>query len=358
VSIQGHTSKIAAFGATVLALTDAGQIVGWGQNFRSLLSGIPSTTSDIVDISICDGCAFAWKADGDVVSWGDNQMSAPVGTKVNAAIGIEGLSIFIDKSDGRIRTWGDESSFPDQIPSANIYADSLIAGKNTGLFSAVKTDGTIAMWGQDSFHLKTIPLGVTTISQLALGVRHAVICRADGTIVTWGDQVDSANGLEIPIGWEHAISVAAGSAFSVGIFSQPPNGTAPTGVNWLSVASVHVGDPSGKFINSLIATDGDPGDRHVFTLVSGAGDKNNALVTIVDNRVLIAGAIPGGASNLTIRIRAEDSGGLIYDTPLTIAVLPDSESRNDDSNEAGGCGLGGGVSIFLLFVFFARKMIR
>ncbi len=92
-------------------------------------------------------------------------------------------------------------------------------------------------------------------------------------------------------------------------------------------ATVLEHQPSGLEVATLGATDPDAGDTHTFTLVSGTGDDDNALFAI-DGGVLETAAVLDHATTptLTVRVRATDSGGLFFESPLTITV--------DDVNDA------------------------
>jgi hypothetical protein len=85
----------------------------------------------------------------------------------------------------------------------------------------------------------------------------------------------------------------------------------------------------------------------VFSLVSGAGSTGNAAFTISGSSVLAAAALPNGPLTLSIRVQATDSGGLSTEAPLTITITAAPVAEEKDSGGVFGCGLGGGVSLFL-----------
>jgi len=86
-------------------------------------------------------------------------------------------------------------------------------------------------------------------------------------------------------------------------------------------ATVLEHQPVGLEVATLGASDPDVGDTHTFTLVSGAGDDDNALFDI-DGGVLETAAVLDHATTptLTVRVRGTDSGGLFLEDTVTITV--------------------------------------
>ncbi|RYD36397.1 MAG: hypothetical protein EOP86_06075 [Verrucomicrobiaceae bacterium] len=72
--------------------------------------------------------------------------------------------------------------------------------------------------------------------------------------------------------------------------------------------------------------DADTFDRHVFTLVPGAGDAQNNLFSIDDRSLLLASPLPSGLNAVSVRLRAVDLSGLSVEGILTLPVL-DSKIR-------------------------------
>ena len=351
--IQGHVKKLAIYRFNILALTDSGAVAGWGNDFRSVISGIPLSLSNVVDIGIGVGCGFAWQADGTVVNWGEQQLAPPEGIKVLSASGYESLSLYVDKLNNGVEAWGQTTSFPSQIPPTGLVASEIVTSINLGLFGALKLDQTIEIWGDDNYGMLPIPSEIAQVAQLSLGFQHALICRTDGTLASWGDGITMSNGLGVPTGWQHASRISAGLGFSVGLFSEAPNGLAPNLVEWVAAPVINSNAAPGIFIGSLKAKDADPGDYHTFELVSGIGDEGNEFVSIINNGVYVFGRIPGSISSFNIRVKAIDSGNLEVVAPLTISVVSNSEPELQDDEHSGACGTGIGAGVLFLTMFLA-----
>lgn len=104
---------------------------------------------------------------------------------------------------------------------------------------------------------------------------------------------------------------------------------APTNIE-LSPAQVPENEPSGTLIGSLITTDSDANETFSYTLVTGSGDTNNNLVSIVGNQVFTAASYNRETQpTLTVRIRTLDSHGLSYERALTITVTNVNEVPTD-----------------------------
>lgn len=89
----------------------------------------------------------------------------------------------------------------------------------------------------------------------------------------------------------------------------------------LAPSSVGDGQPEGTVVGTLNAVDDDEGDLHLFELVIGTGDDDNALFEILGTRLvtrtILDAAIQDTAS---VRIRATDRFGFAFETPLSITI--------------------------------------
>ena len=52
---------------------------------------------------------------------------------------------------------------------------------------ALKNDGTVVAWGDNTFGQTNIPASVTNVTAIACGWFHNLALRGDGTVVAWGD---------------------------------------------------------------------------------------------------------------------------------------------------------------------------
>ncbi|MBX3733241.1 MAG: tandem-95 repeat protein [Verrucomicrobiae bacterium] len=111
----------------------------------------------------------------------------------------------------------------------------------------------------------------------------------------------------------------------------PPPNSAPELIN-LSNQTVPENEPVGTLVGLLTAEDPDADDTHVFELVAGEGDTDNALFSIVANELRTAvvfdyeASREGSFNTYTVRVRATDSGGLFLEDWIPIDILDVNEA--------------------------------
>ena len=58
----------------------------------------------------------------------------------------------------------------------------------SGDYMALKSDGTIAAWGNGKYGLSTVPAGLNAVSAIAAGDTFGLALKTNGTIVGLGNQ--------------------------------------------------------------------------------------------------------------------------------------------------------------------------
>ena len=232
--ISGGVIAIAANSNYSLALTSGGQIISWGSDaFGQLGNGgtnINNPSTGTVtgaqnnNVAIVAGThhALALQADGTVLTWGDNsigqlgvgattpQQTAPV--QITSLQNIIALSAGYEhalalKSDGTLLAWGrdsegqlgDSTALAQQSTPVAVQGASEITGISSGDYHnvALKADGTLLSWGDNrqkqlgnvSTVTQPIPVSVssaTGIVAVSAGPYHSFALKADGTLLAWG----------------------------------------------------------------------------------------------------------------------------------------------------------------------------
>ncbi len=101
----------------------------------------------------------------------------------------------------------------------------------------------------------------------------------------------------------------------------------PAGIT-LKPSTVGENAPAGTLVGKLKAADPDPGDKHAFALVPGAGAGDNGSFTIQGKRLVTAAALDFEADpTLSIRVRATDLEGSTYAKSLTVSVVDVAENK-------------------------------
>ena len=228
-----------------IALSSAGQIWGWGNNNYSQLGDGTGTmkSSPVViggpatwkQISAGAQHAAAIKTDGTLWTWGRNLngsngdntntiRSSPVQTIATGTnwkqVSANMYSTLAIKTDGTLWVWGDNTfgvlgtnngtsySSPVQTVAGGSNWSSLPLGPMTQYVSgAIKTDGTLWMWGfngqgqlainnttYQSSPVQTSTGGTNWTNRMSIG-QNTLAIKQDGTLWTWGYNLNGTLGL-------------------------------------------------------------------------------------------------------------------------------------------------------------------
>ena len=90
------------------------------------------------------------------------------------------------------------------LPSDLTNAVAIAAGDYHSL--AVRSDGTVAAWGDDAFGETDVPAGLSNVIAVAATAGHSLALKSDGTVVAWGRTDFGANNLPDGLGNVSAIS--------------------------------------------------------------------------------------------------------------------------------------------------------
>ncbi len=70
------------------------------------------------------------------------------------------------------------------VPPSATNLISLASGSEHTL--GLRSDGTVAVWGNTGYNLTNIPPSVTNVVAIAAGTRHSTVLRSDGIVLAWG----------------------------------------------------------------------------------------------------------------------------------------------------------------------------
>lgn len=88
------------------------------------------------------------------------------------------------KADGTVLAWGQNSAGQTNVPAGLSGVIALAAGFEHTL--ALKADGTVVAWGSNSFGESTVPAGLSNVRAISANEATSAVLKADGTIVVWG----------------------------------------------------------------------------------------------------------------------------------------------------------------------------
>ena len=132
----------------------------------------------------------AVKSDGTVDARGTTndrgQTTVPVGLGSVAAIEAGGDMTLALRTDGTVIAWGDNSYGAASVP---VGLTGVVAVSTGGYHSlALRADGTVRAWGDNSSGATSVPAGLINVVAVAAGTRHSLALKSDGTVVSWGYQ--------------------------------------------------------------------------------------------------------------------------------------------------------------------------
>ena len=177
---------------------------------------------------------------------------------------------------------------------------------------ALKSDGTVVAWGDNTYGQSTVPTGLAGVVAIAASGYHSLALQSDGTVVAWGG--NSYGQSTVPASVSGASAIAAGDTHSLALIplptdtltaqgsaitptaEQPFTGTVATFTDTIAAtlssafsASINWGDGSasggnvsgsaGSFSVSGTHTYAAPGQYPVTTTISGPGGPAQTMGT-------------------------------------------------------------------------------
>ncbi|WP_010248958.1 stalk domain-containing protein [Acetivibrio cellulolyticus] len=240
------TTHISGGYSHTAAIKKDGTVWVWGESLSGniLTPERVNGLERVIDVSAGGGYTLALKADGTVWSWGENQngrlgdgteenSETPVQVKglkeikrIAASYGGHCLAL---KSDGTVWAWGNNSfgQLGDKTKETKLEPVMLDTLPKIGdiavghSFSvALDKDGFVWTWGYDR-ELPQKVGGISNIIDISAGQNHVLVLKSDGTLWTWGDiegtpvysgQVKGGTDLTLPVKVEELRGVVAISA--------------------------------------------------------------------------------------------------------------------------------------------------
>ena len=244
-----NVMAIAAGANHSLALKADGTVVGWGNNYYGQATGVPQASppftsegivmvaghalSNVVAIAAGEGYSLALLRDGTVFGWGQNSHGEATGVPSNqippmgssvvrvagqtlsnvTAIAAGGEHSLALKVDGTLIAWGDDTYGQTNVPLNAKDAVAMAGGRYHS--SALKADGTVIVWGNNSQHQGLVPPALTWRGAIVAGNSHGLAVKTDGTVIGWGD--NQYGQINIPAGLTNVAAVAAGGTQSLAL---------------------------------------------------------------------------------------------------------------------------------------------
>jgi uncharacterized delta-60 repeat protein len=117
------------------------------------------------------------------------------------------------RSDGTVAAWGNNGDGQTTITPGLSNVVALASGYYHNL--ALRSNGTVAAWGRNFDGQTTIPASLSNVVAISAGHYHNLALRSSGTIVAWGS--DYLGQATIPPGLNNVVAIAAGGAHSLAL---------------------------------------------------------------------------------------------------------------------------------------------
>ncbi len=197
----------------------------------------------------------------------------------------------------------------------------------TGTLSATDADGIASYGIQGGATGGSTVVGATTYDMSKLGTYGTLYVKSSDGSYVYVPNASAINGRLSNTSETFTLTATDNNA-------SPATGTATltvniTGVNdsptdiGLTATSVSQSGGANATVGTLSTTDADTGDTHTYTLVSGAGDTNNALFNISGTSLRATNAGSMAPGTYTVRVQTTDAASATYAEAMTITVVDD-----------------------------------
>lgn len=117
------------------------------------------------------------------------------------------------QANGTVAVWGDNSFGQTNVPAGATNLMAIASGGYHNL--AVRGDGTVVAWGWNSAGQANVPAGLSNVMSIAAGEEHSLALRTDGSVVAWGNNFFGQ--MNVPAGLSNVVAVAAGANHSLAL---------------------------------------------------------------------------------------------------------------------------------------------
>src|SRR4051812_37858246 len=139
------------------------------------------------------------------------------------------------KTDGSVTCWGDNSTGQTAVPPGLVGVTAVSAGSRHTC--ALRTDGTVNCWGFE--REAAVPAGLASVAAISADFRHSCALKTDGSVTCWGSNFRGET--TVPAGLAGVAAISAGAFHtcalktdgSVSCWGDDPSGAAnvvPTGL--------------------------------------------------------------------------------------------------------------------------------
>jgi alpha-tubulin suppressor-like RCC1 family protein len=215
---NGIVAIAPSMSSTCTALSSNGNVSLWNSG-----TGFPLTSSGSSNVVALGGDNYAdleLKFNGRLAGTATNGMSPSLLASMTNVVAVsQGIQYSMAlKSDGSVAVWGNTSFGQQNIPAGLSNVIGIAAGGGHCL--ALKDDGTVAAWGGRFGSATNVPPGLAGVVAIAGGSDHSLALRRDGTVVAWG--LGNSGQTNVPAGLSNVVMIAAGATCSLALVGNAP----------------------------------------------------------------------------------------------------------------------------------------
>ena len=205
ISYQWQRAGVDLPGATLATLTLTNVQPSQSGDYTLLVSdATTSLISSPVTLSVAG-----------VVTWGPPDARAEVPADLTNVLAIA-AGYYHDlalKADGTVVAWGDNSQNQLAVPADLTNVVAISAGRFHSL--ALKADGTVVAWGDPAISAIQVPPDLTNVIAVEAGGDHCLALKSDGTVVAWGSGCWAP--ATVPAGLTNVVAISAGDCHDLAL---------------------------------------------------------------------------------------------------------------------------------------------
>ncbi|MBI3044835.1 MAG: fibronectin type III domain-containing protein [Betaproteobacteria bacterium] len=181
-------------------------------------TGLSSGVAYSYTVSACDAAGNCSAASNTATATTPDTQAPTTPAGAGAAIAAGGNHSLAVRTDGTVVAWGDNTNGQTTVPGTAVNVVAIAAGGSHSL--ALKSDDTVVAWGLDANNQvggAAAAIGANAIAAIAAGGTHSLALTTNGQVVAWGDNTLGQS--TVPATVDFAAAIAAGGSHSLALLA-------------------------------------------------------------------------------------------------------------------------------------------
>ena len=180
----------------------------WGNNSHGQ-TNVPTSLKSVTGLGADFATSYAIQAHGAATARGYHQTNGfPALTDVIAIS--RGVAL---KGDGTVAVWGDNSYGQTNVPPGLSNVVVIASGGYHRL--ALRADGTLVAWGNNDYGQTNVPQGLSNVVAISCGYWFSVALKADGSVVAWG--INTFSETTVPSTLTNVVAITSDGSHSLAL---------------------------------------------------------------------------------------------------------------------------------------------